>query len=225
MIVSAKDKEISAYEQEFKDTLQKLKEEAPPFKEMGYFIQSVHDYFSFENIKLKRPKVIVLGTSIPEELIYASGAAPHWILGGSLGTTVWADDLVPRDTDAVSRSILGFLANELCDLTKDALIIIPLVSDSSRKLAYLLKRAGKKVHTVDIPPVKDSFAAEKWNKQLERCVETISAYTRRPITRRRLNNAAKMVALAKQQMKRFIVQRITERSYLRTYRRPSQERG
>jgi len=206
VILSAKSKEVCLYEQEIKDTLQRLDESTPPFLETGYFIRTVHDYFSFQKMRDKRPKVIILGTSIPEEIIYASGAIPYWILGGSLGTTAWADEMVPRATDAVSRSIFGFLVNEIYELDKDALIIIPTVNDSSKKLAHLLKRAGKKVHTVDIPPIKDSFAAEKWKRQIERCVEDLSAHTHKRITHRALHNATKTVALAKNQMRRFIGQ-------------------
>ena len=57
---------------------------------------------------------------------------------------MWADDIVPRDTDPVSRSGLGYLKS---GFAKHALILIPLVNDSSRKLAYMLKTMGLKVHT------------------------------------------------------------------------------
>jgi benzoyl-CoA reductase/2-hydroxyglutaryl-CoA dehydratase subunit BcrC/BadD/HgdB len=206
VILSTQNKEIYLYEQEIKDTLKRLDEHTHPFLDTEYFTRTARDYFNLKKMSEKSPKVIILGTNIPEEIIYAFGATPYWILGGSLGTTAWADELVPRDTDAVSRSIFGFLVNDICELAKDALIIIPIVSDSSKKLAYLLKRAGKKIHTVDVPPVKDSFAADKWRRQIERCVDALSAHTRKRITHRTLQKAMLTVADAKKQMRRFIGQ-------------------
>ena len=65
--------------------------------------------------------------------------------GGSRVSSMWADDAVPRDKDPVSRSSLGYLKS--C-FTESTLILVPLVNDSTRKLAYILKSEGLKVHTV-----------------------------------------------------------------------------
>jgi benzoyl-CoA reductase/2-hydroxyglutaryl-CoA dehydratase subunit BcrC/BadD/HgdB len=151
-----------------------------------------------------RPKVIVLGSGVPEEIIHAAGVTPYWILGGSLGTANWADDAVPRDTDPVCRSILGFLVGDLEPIAEDALILVPVTSDSNRKLAYLLKQAGKKVHTLDFPPVKDTFSRQKWLRQLERCAEAFSAHTRRRITKRSLRQAYTTVSHSRMLMQQFI---------------------
>ena len=150
---------------------------------------------------------MILGSAFPEELVYAFGITPYWVLGGSLQTGAWAGELAPRDADPVSRSILGFLLG-MGEMARDALILLPIVSDSTRKLAYLLRREGLKVHMLDIPPVEDESAARKYERQLELCVEAISAHTRKRFTRRALHNAASLVAQAHDELRRFL--RLTE---------------
>ena len=156
-----KQQEITAYEQEYQETLARLKKSMPPYREAKLLLQAIEKHFSFKAISSRRPKIIVLGSGIPDELVYAFGVRPYWVLGGSLQTGVWAGDAAPRDADPVSRSLLGRLLG-LEDFAQNALILLPIVSDSTRKLAYLLRRSGMKVHTIDIPPVKDEFAVEKY---------------------------------------------------------------
>ena len=79
---------------------------------------------------------------------------------------MWADDIVPRDTDPVSRSGLGSIVSGFAE---NALILIPLVNDSTRKPAYILKSKGLKVHTFHFPPVKDAQTVSLWRRQWGRC--------------------------------------------------------
>lgn len=200
-------KEISAYEVECQSIITRLKQKMPPFKEAGQLLALVQTHFSIAEQCIQHPKVVVLGSSFPEELIYAFGVTPYWVLGGSLQTGAWAGEAAPRDADPVSRSILGTLL-ELDKLAHDALVLLPIVSDSTRKLAYLLRRKGINVHTIDIPPVKDDAALLKYQRQLERCIEVLSAHTKKRLTRRAFRNAAALVAQAHDEMRRFL--RFTE---------------
>jgi benzoyl-CoA reductase/2-hydroxyglutaryl-CoA dehydratase subunit BcrC/BadD/HgdB len=192
------------YESEYMDTLKTLYKENSQIEELRYFLNTSYLYFNREKMARRQPKVIVLGTSIPEELIYAAGAKPFWILGGSLGTVAWSDDLVPRDTDPVSRSMLGFLQNDHFDLGKEALIIVPITCDSHRKMAGLLKKAGKRVATVDIPPdKKDPLAGVKWKKQMELLAEKLTDHTSSRMTRKSLVQASQLVETARKLMRDF----------------------
>jgi len=201
--LTLQEKEVSAYEVEYQNVIERLRQEMPPFKEAEQLLELVQAHFSFTARRTRRPKVIVLGSGSPEELIYAFGITPYWVLGGSLQTGAWAGDAAPRDADPVSRSILG-LSLALDDLSRDALVLLPIVSDSTRKLAYLLRQEGMKVHTIDIPPVKDEFALPKYERQLELCVEALSAHTRKRLTKRALRSAAGLVAQAHDEMRRFL---------------------
>lgn len=206
--MTLQEKETSAYETEYLNVLKRLVCEMPPFKETQQLLELVQTHFSLSVRRTQRPKVIVLGSAFPEELIHAFGITPYWVLGGSQQTGAWAGELAPRDADPVSRSILGLLTG-MKELAQDALILLPIVSDSTRKLAYLLRREGVKIHTLDIPPVKNESALFKYERQLELCVEAISAHTGKRLTRRSLRNAAGMVAQAHDEIRRFL--RLTEK--------------
>ena len=201
------EKEVSAYKTEHQNIAERLMREMPPFKEAEQLLELVQTHFSLAAHDTLHPKVMILGSAFPEELVYAFGITPYWVLGGSLQTGAWAGELAPRDADPVSRSILGFLLG-MGEMARDALILLPIVSDSTRKLAYLLRREGLKVHMLDIPPVEDESAARKYERQLELCVEAISAHTRKRFTRRALHNAASLVAQAHDELRRFL--RLTE---------------
>ncbi|PKM59766.1 MAG: hypothetical protein CVU99_11755 [Firmicutes bacterium HGW-Firmicutes-4] len=199
-------KPASSYESEYMDTLRTLFNESSQIEAIRYFLNNtIYLYFKQDNMKKRQPQVMVLGTSIPEELIYAAGSKPFWVLGGSLGTVAWSDDLVPRDTDPVSRSMLGFLLNDHFDLGAAALIIVPITCDSSRKMAYLLSKAGKKVVTVDIPPDKsDPLAGLKWRGQMENLAEKLSDHTGQRLTKKKLTQATQLVETARKLMRDFI---------------------
>lgn len=197
------EKTIGAYEKEHQDVLERLKKDAPTYREAKMLMKAVEKHFSYENISRRRPEIVILGSGIPEELVCAFGIRPYWVLGGSLQTGAWAGDAAPRDADPVSRSILGGLLGTE-NLARNALILLPIVSDSTRKLAYLLRRAGMKVHTIDIPPVKDAFAVEKYTEQLELCAEALAAHTGKRLTRRALRESAEMVAEAHEAARRFL---------------------
>ena len=128
--------------------------EMSSFKEAKQFLKLVQTHFSLTVRCTQCPKVIVPGSGFPEELIYAFGITPYLILGGSLQTGAWAGELAPRDADPVSRSILGLMLG-LEEPAQDALILLPIVSDSTRKPAYLLRREELKANTLDIPPAKN----------------------------------------------------------------------
>lgn len=204
MDIAISQKEISSYQQEIHQTLQRLREAAPPLQPLDYFFQIVEQHFSLEKASHEDVKVIVLGSNVPEELLLASGAAYYWMLGGSPRTGSWISDIVPRDADAVSRSMLGFLSNDMGAFSKDALILIPAVSDNNRKLAYMLRQAGYKVYTIDFPPVKDQWAEEKWIRQWESCREVLSAYTGRPISSHALRRASGSVSHCREQVRHFL---------------------
>ena len=114
---------------------------------------------------------------------------------------MWADDIVPRDTDPVSRSGLGYLKS---GFAKHALILIPLVNDSSRKLAYMLKTMGLKVHTFHFPPVKNKDSMEEWNRQYEACRSAVSRHLKKPLTERALEQSREQIRQAKWKIHEFV---------------------
>lgn len=198
-------KEITLYEKEISDSIDMLKAKSRSFQEANWFIDQLNAHFDIENMRAQAPKLIALGGGVPDELMYAASPHPLWVLGGSLATAHWADALVPRDTDPIHRSIMGFLENPEFDLARDALIVIPAATDSQRKLAYLLRSLGKSVATIDVFPDKRQDGA--WGQYLDQisgAAELMGKHTGRRVGRGNLRSAFLSVQNARRQMRTFL---------------------
>lgn len=191
-------------ENELDEVIEKLLDCLPPYADVKFFVDTVRMHDCFEDSHNAKPDLIILGTGIPEELIHASGATPYWILGGSRTLSVYADDSVPRDTDPVSRAMLGCLQNDMIDFPKNTLILVPLVNDSSRKLAYILKAKGHCVQPVFIPPTGGRDSEKELCRQAEICADAIYRHTGKKITKRNLQEAQNKIAEARKQIQHFM---------------------
>lgn len=191
--------DFHTYKREVDDVLQRLVKTMPAYEELQYFGECVRNHYIID-FERNCSDIIVIGSGIPEELVLVSGRMPYWILGGSRASSMWSDDVVPRDTDPVSRSGLGYL---LSGFAQNALILVPLVSDSTRKLAYILKSRGYKVQTCNFPPVKDAQSYPEWRRQYEACRDAISLHLKRPMTNRTLRKSQLQILTAKKQIQAF----------------------
>lgn len=197
-------KSNDGYEEEINNTLKHLKEQNN-LSGLEYFFNLSKEYFDLEKLKTKTPKVIVLGPNIPEEIILALGEIPHYIIGGSFGSCSWSDSYVPRDTDSVNRSILGFLKNEyIADTFKDSLIVVPIVCDSMRKIAYILEDDFNVV-TVDFPPDKDSkYSIKKWQDEMYKLRFALEKHLGKKTSKNNLFEASELVSNAREIMRKFV---------------------
>lgn len=86
------EKKLSPHEKELRDSLKKIAQYMPRREESRYFVQQAYQFFSMQGMKGKNPGVILLGTSFPEEILYAFGLAPFWVLGGSFALKTGRED-------------------------------------------------------------------------------------------------------------------------------------
>ena len=118
---------------------------------------------------------------------------------------MYSDDRVPRDADPVSRSVLGYLYQMAEEDHSGQLTLIPLYSDSMRKIACQLTLAGWKVVTVDMPPLQDSMAArEKWKEQVLHAAAAVSDHVHSRITASSLRTAIREAVKARSEMQIFL---------------------
>ena len=193
-----------SYTEEYRSTLTRINEDNPNVRSLRYFLNTAarwHEYFDKD---LATPEVVVLGTGIPEQLIHGCSTTPYHLLGGSHAACQWSDDVVPRDSDPVSRSILGH-ALRLAERTDiDPLFVVPTANDNMRKIAYLLKRGGSAVLPVDIPSVGTSAATQlRWEHAAETLVSTVSRHVGTRATARSLRRADELVGTARAAMVDF----------------------
>ena len=200
-----KSTEHEAFFKEAQETAGRIAAENRRLKELEWFLDTALVRFYDKYLRNRNPQVIVLGDDIPAEWLYAVCDRPFYVLGGSLGTAHWADELTPRDTDPFSRSCLGWLMNPSFDLTKDALIVTAVSSDSRRKLISLLRSAGKKVAALDIPPAGlTGGAVGCYRDQLAALAETVGRHTGRRLTGSRLRRAVRRMDRARRMRQRFL---------------------
>ena len=200
-----KETQANAYKKEYFDTINRLWHDNAGLTELKYFLDTMYQWCSEEQRKNAAPKVVILGTSVPEELVMAAGAEPYFIIGGSLGSVSWSDELVPRDTDPVSRSVLGYIHQPGGADFSDSLFIVPLTSDSMRKIAFELKEEGRKVFVVDIPPDRTNIHAQKnFQMQMLSMTDMIAKHTGTRITKRSIKDAVTRVSRARRALLNFL---------------------
>ena len=193
------------YKEEVLSALNRLWKENGSVKGFRYFADTAYRYSVLGLSDEVQPEVLILGPGIPEALLRAFHIHYRYLLGGSHTMTAWSDELVPRDTDPVSRSILGSIFAPEGARFAGSLFIIPVSSDSMRKIAYLLKEEGRRIFTLDVPPDHaDPRSIAMWEKQLIRMMEAIAAHTRRRISHRKIRNAVRCVSLARHQLREFL---------------------
>ncbi len=189
-----------SFDKEYNDSLNKLYRENAGLTGFRWFLDTAHRWAYSRD----EHDVVILGTAVPEELVMAAGAEPFWFIGGSLGSIQWSDELVPRDTDPVSRSVLGYI-NRPGSNYHDPLFIVPLTNDSMRKTAYILKSEGRKICLVDIPPDRnDKYAAQKYAKQMKDMCSAVSAHTGVKVTRDSIISSMKRVSMARAVLRDFL---------------------
>ena len=193
------------YKEEVLSALNRLWKENGCVKGFRYFADTAYRYSVLGSSDEVQPEVLVLGPGIPEALLRAFHIHYRYLLGGSHTMTAWSDELVPRDTDPVSRSILGSIFAPEGARFAESLFIIPVSSDSMRKIAYLIKEEGRRVFTLDVPPDHaDPRSIAMWEKQLIRMMEAIAAHTRRRISHRKIRDAVRCISLARYQLREFL---------------------
>lgn len=198
-------KNMQVHKHDLINTINSLNTCHSGIQNLSYFFDLALEFTSETRPVTAAPQIAVVGLEIPEELIYGAGAQPLWILGGSFGAALYADQFVPRDTDSVSKATLGYLFSEIFAYTQKAVLtVIPIATDSMRKIAYMLSKQ-REVLAIDIPPVKeDSESARKWLAQMDRLRTAVERKTKRRLSAASLGAAVAMVNQAKMQMKQIL---------------------
>lgn len=197
--------EEAAQEAEFIDQLNRVYEENRQVKGFRYFCDTAYEWYVRLREGNRSPEVVILGTGVPDELVRAFGIVPYRLLGGSRDACAWSDGMVPRDTDPVSRSVLGYLHWPEGESFSESLFIVPLYSDSMRKIAYLLKREGRKVFTIDYPPVwEEASSRRSWRAQMSGMMDAVAEHLHRGVGRRQILEASRTASRARQAMGSFL---------------------
>ena len=193
-----------SYAEEYRAALTRIHDDNPNVRGLRYFMNTVARWHANFDQDLATPQVVILGNGIPEQLVHACNVAPYHLLGGSHASCKWSEDAVPRDSDPVSRSILGHALRLAQRTDIDPLFVVPTANDNMRKIAYLLKRGGSAVLPVDIPSVGASVTAQlRWEHAAETLVSTVSRHVGTRATAQSLRRADQLVGTARAAMVNF----------------------
>jgi len=191
--------------------LRGLEQAAGRPEHLDYFIEVMRAAYVEDNLAVRlqltepRPKVVgIYCVMAPEELVYAAGAIPLRLCGGSHEASCAGDELAPRDACPVVKSSLGSTAlgapslYELCDV-----VVVPTTCDAKRKMAEELAQHTE-VWVLEVPHVKESEGARRqWLEELHGFKRDLERLTGNRIRRRALKKAIAMLGRAQHEAHRL----------------------
>ncbi len=154
----------------------------------GLRIKELHDF--------RQAGGKVVGTYclyVPEELIRAAGA---WSVGLCAGAE-WAYDAVeqilPRNTCALIKSMVGFKLGKVCPYLEEADLLIGETTCDGKKKAYEELGTMQPLHVLELPQMKRDKDVAFWRSELVDLIATLEELTGNKITAESLKVAIKEV--------------------------------
>ena len=151
------------------------------------------------------PSVGTYCVMVPPELIYAAGAMPVKLCGGSYTAFNVGDDIAPRDACPLVKAIMGFESIGVMPVYQECqLMAVPITCDCKKKLAGYLAEHRKTV-TLHVPSGRDRDAdMEQYVRELYLFSKRLTEITGIELSYERLSWACGMTAAAQYELSRFI---------------------
>ena len=151
------------------------------------------------------PSVGTYCVTVPPELIYAAGAMPVKLCGGSYTAFNVGDDIAPRDACPLVKAIMGFESIGVMPVYQECqLMAVPITCDCKKKLAGYLAEHRKTV-TLHVPSGRDRDEdMEQYVRELYLFSQKLTEITGTELSYERLSWACGMTAAAQYELSRFI---------------------
>lgn len=174
-----------AIELEWENTLQVLAEKNASLMEFSYFLNLARMYYGQYGKIGSKPRVIMLGHYFPEEIIRAMGIDFCYVCGGSYESTLLPDVNIPKDADDEIRSLIGVLRSEPLN-PKDDVVLLPLYSDSMKKLKALLGDIAT-VLCFEVPSdKKDLLLQKRFENEIKRVTAELKRHFKKKLSAAKL---------------------------------------
>ncbi|MHB8741331.1 MAG: double-cubane-cluster-containing anaerobic reductase, partial [Coriobacteriia bacterium] len=154
----------------------------------GLRIKELHDF--------RKAGGKVVGTYclyVPEELIRAAGA---WSVGICAGTE-WAYDQVeqvlPRNTCALIKSMMGFKLGKVCPYLEEADLLVGETTCDGKKKAYEELGKLQNMHVMELPQMKRAKDVAFWRSELVDLIAKLEELTGNTVTPEALKASIKEV--------------------------------
>lgn len=200
-------------------TLRRVRELTHCPEALAPFLDTLSQVFVERRDVVHPQNVPTVGTycvMAPPELIYAQGAMPVKLCGGSYTAFAVGDDTAPRDACPLVKAVMGFEDIDAMPAYQNcALMAVPVTCDCKKKLAgWLSERRPTAV--LHVPANRDR------DEDMERFVRELYAFSDRlekitgvPLTSERLSLAFHRLAEAQTQLSRFIALRRSHPALIR----------
>ena len=151
------------------------------------------------------PTVGTYCVMVPPELIYAQGAMPVKLCGGSYTAFAVGDDTAPRDACPLVKAVMGFEDIDAMPAYQNcALMAVPVTCDCKKKLAGWLQER-RPTAILHVPANRDRDAdMERFTRELYAFSDRLAEITGVPLTSGNLSMAFHRLAEAQTQLSRFI---------------------
>ncbi len=196
-------------------TLAELEEHPDLPRNFDYFINVMKTVFIDGQKDQRSPLMKLPGTPskkiigtycamVPEELIYAAGAIPVRLCGGSREASDIGGELVPRDACPVVKASVGFTSLDVLSVYKSCdVVVVPTTCDAKRKMGEELLEFTD-VWMLETPHVKETEGAKRqWLAQINTFKKDLEHLTGQKIGRNALQTAIRMIADAQYEARRL----------------------
>lgn len=141
---------------------------------------------------------------VPQELIYAAGCIPVKLCSGSYTAYNLGDELAPRDSCPLVKSIVGFNAMKLMPVYDEcSLLVVPTSCDCKKKMASVLTKYNE-VMPLHVPTSKlDDESKNYFIEDIYYLKEKLEVISSKKITYKRLRIAIDAVASAQYEIFRL----------------------
>ncbi len=151
------------------------------------------------------PAIGTLCVQVPEELIRAAGAVPVRLCDGFHAHDQQGAEFMPAKSCPLVKATLGVLQSRESPLL-DGIewIVNPTTCDQKTKAGAVIEELGYHVHTLEMPPVKDSEdGREYWRRSIERFAVALGGMTGTRVTAASLRRAIADVQAAQHEYRRL----------------------
>ena len=151
------------------------------------------------------PSVGTYCVMVPPELIYAAGAMPVKLCGGSYTAFNVGDDIAPRDACPLVKAVMGFQSIGVMPVYQECeLMAVPITCDCKKKLAGYLSEHRPTV-TLHVPSGRDRDEdMEHYVRELYQFSGELTKITGKQLSYERLSWACGLTAAAQYELSRFI---------------------
>ena len=200
-------------------TLRRVRELTHCPEALAPFLDTLSQVFVERRDVVHPQNVPTVGTycvMAPPELIYAQGAMPVKLCGGSYTAFAVGDDTAPRDACPLVKAVMGFEDIDAMPAYQNcALMAVPVTCDCKKKLAgWLSERRPTAV--LHVPANRDRDEdMERFVRELYTFSDRLEEITGVPLTSERLSLAFHRLAEAQTQLSRFIALRRSHPTLIR----------